>query len=248
MNTREVIRALGIGRGSRVAVSGCGGKTTLINPFARESAGSMSVLITPTTKICPEPDDSFFLVTTREECLAHVPRRGIQYLGVLNTRTGKLEALPPDDLAAIESRYDLLLMEADGSRGLPCKGWTDRDPVIPEFTTHTLGVVSIRAVGICASDDNIFRIDEFLKLTGMARGEPVTVRALALMTASPEGMLRRKSGAVAVMINQVESPRSMELATELAEEIRGINASAPRKIFAGSAMTGEWTEVRPCSP
>ena len=248
MNTAEVIRALGIERGSRVAVSGCGGKTTLINSFARELAKSMSVLITPTTKIRPEPDDSFFLVTTREECLVQVPRLGIQCLGVLNTETGKLEALPSEDLAAIESRYDLLLMEADGSRGLPCKGWTERDPVIPEFTTHTIGVVSIKAAGICASDDNIFRMDEFLKLTGLAKGESVTVRALALMTASPDGMFRRKSGAVAVMINQAESPRSMELAAELAEEIRGISAPAPLKIFAGDAMAGKWTEVRPCSP
>ena len=243
MNTPEVMSALGIGQGSRVAVSGCGGKTSLINSFARESAGNMSVLITPTTKIRPERDDGVFLVKTREECLAHIPRRGIQCMGVLNAATGKLEALSPDDLSAIVPRYDLALMEADGSRGLPCKGWTERDPVIPGFATHTIGVVSIKAVGLCASEENIFRLGEFLRLTGMTKGESVTIRALALMIASPEGMFRRKSGTVSVMINQAESPGLMKLARELAEEIRGISASAHLKIFAGSAIAGEWTEL-----
>jgi len=243
MNTPEVMRALGIGQGARVAVSGCGGKTSLINSFARESAGSMSVLITPTTKILPERGEGIFTVTTREECLAHVPRRGIQCLGVLNAGTGKLEALPSGDLAAIVPRYDLSLMEADGSRGLPCKGWNERDPVIPGFATHTLGVVSIKAVGLCASEENIFRLDEFLKLTGMTRGEPVTIQALALMAASPDGMFRKKSGTVAVMINQAESHGSIELAKELAELIRGVGAHEPEKIFAGSAIAGEWIEL-----
>ena len=243
MNTAEVMRALGIGRESRVAVSGCGGKTSLINSFAREAAVSMSVLITPTTKILPERGEGIFTVTTREECLAHIPCRGIHCLGLLNNDTGKLEALSPDDLSAIAPRYDLLLMEADGSRGLPCKGWTDRDPVIPKFATHTIGVVSIRAVGLCASEENIFRLGEFLKLTGMTRGEPVTIRALALMTASPEGMFRKKSGNVAVMINQAESSDLMEPAKELAEEIRRVSVSAPPKILGGSAMMGEWAEL-----
>ena len=243
MNTSEVMRSLGIGQGSRVAVSGCGGKTSVINSFARESADSMSVLITPTTKIRPERSDGVYLATTREECLAHVPRRGIQCLGVLNAETGKLEALPPDDLSAIVPRYDLALMEADGSRGLPCKGWTDMDPVIPEFATHTIGVVSIKAVGLPASEDNVFRPGEFLKLTGMKRGEPITIRALALMIVSREGMFRKKSGAIAVVINQAESPASMEMSAELAEVIRGMDAPAPRKIFAGSVMSGEWTEL-----
>ena len=246
MNTPEVMRALGIGRGSRVAVSGCGGKTSLINAFARAAAVNMSVLITPTTKILPERTEGISLAATREECLAHLPVKGIQYLGLLNGGTGKLEALAPDDLAAIVTRYDLALMEADGSRGLPCKGWTERDPVIPGFATHTLGVVSINAVGLRASEENIFRLDEFLKLTGMRIGEPVTVRALATMTASLNGMFRRKSGATALMINQAESPRSMNLAAELAElakKIRGVSASEPRKIFAGSAIAGEWIEL-----
>lgn len=234
---------LGMGRGSRVAVSGCGGKTSVVNVLADEAGEGLSVLVTPTTKIYPVLDAGVDLVTTREGCLAHVPLPGIQCLGLLNDETGKLEALAPEDLAAIAPRYDIVLMEADGSRKLPCKGWAENEPVIPGFATHTLGVVSVNAVGLVAAAENVLRLDEFLKLTGLYRGETVTAGALAAMVASPNGMLRRRAGDVAVAINQVEDERGREISLELATLIRGIWGNSPLRIVSGSARENRWAEL-----
>jgi probable selenium-dependent hydroxylase accessory protein YqeC len=233
---------LGLGRGARVAVSGCGGKTSIVNLLAAEAGGAMSVLVTPTTKIFA-PGAGF--AAARERCPAHVSRPGVRYLGLLNEETGKLEALAPEDLAAIAPRFDVVLMEADGSRGLPCKGWAENEPVIPGFATHTLGVVSVNAVGLAAEEENVFRLDEFLKLTGLSRGERVTVKALAAMTASPNGMLRRRAGDVAVAVNQAEDERGWETAAELAARIREVweKENSPLKIVSGSARKNQWAEM-----
>ncbi|MDR0764565.1 MAG: putative selenium-dependent hydroxylase accessory protein YqeC [Synergistaceae bacterium] len=231
---------LGLGRGSRVAVSGCGGKTSVINILAGEAGADMSVLVTPTAKIFPVTDAGADFAATREECLAHVPRPGIHCLGLLNGKTGKLEALAPEDLAAIAPRYDIVLMEADGSGGLPCKGWTENEPVIPDFATHTLGVVSVNAVGLAASAENVFRPDEFLKLTGLNRGDAVTAEALAAMVASPGGMLRRRAGHVAIVINQAEDERGRKIALKTAALIREAR-DMPLVIVSGNARMNRWS-------
>jgi probable selenium-dependent hydroxylase accessory protein YqeC len=231
-------RLLGLDRGSRVAVSGCGGKTSIVNLLAGEADKAMSVLVTPTTKIFPD-----LIFPARETCLTHAPRPGIHCLGLLNDRTGKLEALAPEDLAAIAPRYDVVLMEADGSRGFPCKGWAEYEPVIPEFATHTLGVVSVNAVGLAAAAENVFRLDEFLKLTGLNKGETVTAGALAAMVASPDGMLRRRAGHAAVAINQVEDRRGRETALELAALIRQVWGNEPLQIVFGSVKRNRWSEL-----
>ena len=246
-------RLLGLDRGSRVAVSGCGGKTSIVNLLAGEADKAISVLVTPTTKIFPDlifPDLRFpgretgaDFAATRETCLAHAPRPGIHCLGLLNDRTGKLEALAPEDLAAIAPRYDVVLMEADGSRGFPCKGWAEYEPVIPEFATHTLGVVSVNAVGLAAAAENVFRLDAFLKLTGLNKGETVTAGALAAMVASPDGMLRRRAGHAAVAINQVEDRRGRETALELAALIRQVWGNEPLQIVFGSVKRNRWSEL-----
>jgi probable selenium-dependent hydroxylase accessory protein YqeC len=238
----KISEALEIGEGSRVAVSGCGGKTSVINIIAREADENLSVLISPTTKICPARDARAPLLTDRAACLAHSPRRGVQCLGVLNSETGKLEALPPADLEEIAPRYDLVLMESDGSRGLPCKGWTERDPVVPDFSTHTIGVVSAGAIGLRANEENIFRLAEFLKLTGLEEGSRVTSEAVAMMASSPDGMFRRASGRIAVIINQADSAWGESLAESIAERMRALGGPF-EKILAGSARENRWTEL-----
>ena len=104
-----------------IAVVGCGGKTSLIELLA-DRMRDKKVLISTTTKIFPPKMKDIVLFETLRQCEEHEPRTGVQCMGILNSASGKLEALPDSFLAAIKSRYDIVLLEADGSRGLPCKG------------------------------------------------------------------------------------------------------------------------------
>jgi probable selenium-dependent hydroxylase accessory protein YqeC len=230
---------LGIGAKSRVAVFGCGGKTSLIGILADENRDK-KVLISPTTKIMPPAGEGIALLASRESAAAHRPAAGIQCMGVLDRATGKLKALPEEDMAALVPGYDVVLMEADGSRGLPCKGWNERDPVIPAFTTHSVGVLSIRALGLPADDDHVFRLPLFLDMTGLRQGDVITLQALAMMAVSPAGLMRRAAGCAMLVINQADDPDDMKNAAALASLIRQKNANIASVIVAGSAIRNTW--------
>jgi len=195
---------LNITSGCVIAVVGCGGKTSLIEKIAAECKG-LKVLITPTTKILrPEHRGTVLLCSTEEpsprvcgsieECISHTPQVGVQYFGQYNEKTGKLEALPMNVLEELVPKYDIVLMEADGSRGLPLKGWRENEPVIPDFTTHTVGVVNLDVLGKPANEALVFNLPTFLSLTGLKENEPVTMQAIEKMLNSPNGMFKNSKG------------------------------------------------------
>lgn len=233
---------LGLSKNSAiVAVVGCGGKTTLIESLAAEFRGK-KVLVSPTTKCFPPASDDAVLRATEAACQNHRPVAGTQYLGIQNPATGKLEALPSQLLADMLEGYDIALLEADGSRGLPCKGWLDNEPVVPPYCTHTVGVVTISPVGRPADEDTVLRLPQFLHLTGLRRGEPITRQALTAMVCAPKGMFRHSAGRRYLMVNGVEDPRTEALALALLEDI---SRQYPRRFVGlawGSAKRNRWKE------
>jgi probable selenium-dependent hydroxylase accessory protein YqeC len=225
-----------------VAVVGCGGKTTFIESLARECRHKKA-LITPTAKIGPRGENVDILRVTLEDCLAHEPINGIQCLGILNEATGKLESLPEKILEDMIRHYDVVLMEADGSRVLPCKGWQDGEPVVPPYCTHTAGIVTLNALGKPADEDSVLRLPEFLQLTGLCRGDGITLEALTAMACARDGMFRNAVGRQSLFVNQVED----EAAAAVAEKwLADIQKAHPRRfdcLAYGSARANSWSII-----
>lgn len=205
--------------GSIVSVVGCGGKTSLIELIARSNMDK-KVLISPTTKIFPMIADDVAQCYTAEESIRHVPHQGIQCLGQMNERTGKLEALPEQVLAELVQQYDIALLEADGSRSLPFKGWLDNEPVIPEYSTHTIGVVTLKALGLPATEKNVHNLSEFLSLTGLKHGDTITEQAVESMICSSKGMFKNAVGEKYLAITHFESEAELERANVFCELLK----------------------------
>ncbi len=225
-----------------VAVVGCGGKTTFIESLAR-AYGRKKVLISPTAKILPPQGRGVVLRETLAECRAHAPQNGIQCLGLYNNTNGKLEALPPGVLAEIAPQYDLVLLEADGSRGLPCKGWRSSEPVIPPFCTHTVGIVTLNALGKPADARCVLNLAEFLRLTGLAQGDTICRQALEDMVCAAQGMFRNAVGRQCLFVNQAEDE---QIAAAAASWLGAWRKKMPNRFFClayGSAKENIWTEV-----
>lgn len=234
------------GGGNTVAVIGSGGKTSLIWRLAAgpPALNSMRrVLVTPTTKMYVPKEklyDSYCNGVPPE------PLPGITLAGLFNEASGKLESLPLDELERICPGYDLVLMEADGARGLPLKAWADNEPVIPPFTAITVGVLPLWPLGKPVSEETIHRLQLFLALTGAVRGEPLKQDHLLTLIAgrsgSPHsGLFAKARGRKILFFNQMENEDALARARELTELLPRQFREGLDGIIAGS-VRDNWAE------
>lgn len=225
------------------AVIGCCGKTTFIESLAREYPYK-KVLISPTTKIRAMYSSDVALCTTLSACMSHIPKPGIQCLGIQAPGTHRLTALPPEILADLVKEYDLVLLEADGSRGLPCKGWISTEPEIPCYCTHTIGIVTFLGLGKPANESFVLRLPEFLSLTGLQEEEIIDKHALVDMVTKENGMFKNAAGEHILLVNQVEDETSATMADAWLKIIKQAFPHRFTHLAYGSAKSNAWKEIR----
>ena len=241
-NKSKLSDLLEITPGSVVAVVGCGGKTSLIECLVYENRDK-KVLVTPTTKIFLMNTAGVMLCDTLKSSIEHEPQVGVQCLGQFNERSGKLDALPEQVLAELVPRYDIVLMEADGSRRLPCKGWLDDEPVIPRFTTHTTGVVTMDALGKAATSDVVHNLQKFLSLTGLRKGDIINKQVIEDMVCLPGGMFKGSIGYRYLLVNQVEDDKTTQIAESFLREIKKKYHDGFKCLIFGSVQQNVWHEM-----
>ena len=138
--------------GAFISLTGGGGKTTLMIKLASylRNAGKR-VLITTTTRLMSPRFHNY--MTDRFFCddsvLSFVPEGPCSVLYAVESeyRENKVSCPPIENLDLLRSRYDVIINEADGSKRLPLKVHTQRDPVIPPFTTYTISVMGLWGIG-----------------------------------------------------------------------------------------------------
>jgi probable selenium-dependent hydroxylase accessory protein YqeC len=183
------------------------------------------------------------LCETLQKCEEHQPQKGVQYMGLLNNASGKLEALPETFLAELVPCYDIVLLEADGSRCLPCKGWLENEPAVPRYCTHTIGVVTINALGRTADAAVVHRLQEFLALTGLGECETITVQALEAMVCAPKGMFKNSVGRRYVLVNQAEDDAAIKIALSFLQTVKEKYPNCFTKLLMGSVYNDSWRDV-----
>ena len=134
--------ALSLGSKEVIALSGGGGKTTLMFRLAAELAASgQRVVTTMTTRIFVSQmaQAPHTLVLHGEGALlAQLPEALAEYGHVLiagstMVEQDKVQGVPPEflDRIAAQPAVDVVIVEADGSRRLPFKAPAQHEPVIP---------------------------------------------------------------------------------------------------------------------
>ena len=124
------------------AVIGSGGKTSLIEQLAQELQGRGTVLICTTTKMWRPAADAV-LCRTKEETIAALKSGKITYIGDINEQN---KLIPP----AFDGWWllaDYVLVEADGSAGLPLKAHAEWEPVLPPVCGKVICVVGASGIG-----------------------------------------------------------------------------------------------------
>lgn len=128
----ELYKLLGVQPGL-TAVTGSGGKTSLLGQLARELPGS--VIVATSTHIYPPEELPLHTAPLTERL------QGKACAGTW-TETGKLTA-PSQSWAELLTLADYVLVEADGSKGLPLKAHREFEPVIPAEARQVIAVLGL---------------------------------------------------------------------------------------------------------
>ncbi|MBI3927454.1 MAG: putative selenium-dependent hydroxylase accessory protein YqeC [Armatimonadetes bacterium] len=195
-----LLDAMGVGRGDWVALIGGGGKTTLLHQLGREArAAGISCLLTTTTRMLPSP-----------EVMA----------GPVDS-AGKLTALRPGqiELARRRGGFELVVVEADGSRGLPLKAHAAHEPVVPEQTTCLVAVAGLLALGRSLQEGQVHRPELLARRLGIPPGASVGPEVFVL--AVREYLRLPVPGRRIVVLNQARNPALCRAGREIAAELAG---------------------------
>ena len=148
MNTKQMNAKTTKAKGYVTAIIGSGGKTTLIEYLAKQAraAGEKAAIVTTTHMRLPQKHNG--VGKREEEAISIMEEEGCVYCGSPAREKGKM-IFPGDKLyRKLCEEADLILVEADGSRGLPMKvpDWP-REPVIPENADEVDVVFGLTALG-----------------------------------------------------------------------------------------------------
>ncbi|MBE6909448.1 MAG: putative selenium-dependent hydroxylase accessory protein YqeC [Ruminococcaceae bacterium] len=216
---------LQIGRGVTALIGG-GGKTTLLYTLAEELRRKGTVVLCASAHI--RVPEQYPLVTGgAEELRAALDAHGAVCAGA-PVEDGKLTA-PPIPFEALAALADYVLVEADGSRGLPLKAHAPHEPVIPPNAQRVVLVLGADGFGKPISDV-CHRPELYAERAGVSPDTPVTP-ALAARVVEAEGFGDR------VYVNKVESADDYAAAEELARLLTC-------QVTAGSLHKGVYTCLR----
>ncbi len=167
---------LGVPRGLS-AIIGSGGKSTLLRALAEELSGQGRVIVATSTKMRVPDWCPVYLEGSVEDIKVALESESCICVGTVQASTSKLDApcVPFEELVGMA---DYVLVEADGSRGLPLKAHAAHEPVIPACASRVICVVGIDGVGqpvSCVAH----RPELYASLSGLAPDDAVTPEALA---------------------------------------------------------------------
>lgn len=213
-----------------VSVVGAGGKTSLIYHLASQLKSEFKILVTTTTMMFKpideldqimyqedDDDESVFL----EKMIVHKPvLEAPQVTGLFLKEAGegfdidgrkviKVKGVAPtlvDQIAACHL-YDLILVEADGSRRRPLKAYAVHEPVLPPCSDVLMVVMGLKGFNAPITEETIHRLEAFLKLTGKKMGDYLQMEDLLSLFRGEEGFLKAVSETcdVVALFNQADS-------------------------------------------
>jgi len=216
-------------RGGVHVFVGAGGKSTAMRETARLLVSSgAKVRMTTTTRVGIEEFHGVSLrtCTTRQEVLAALAEEEPLLLIVAGkTADGrKYHGLPVDLVECLPlDASTVVLVEADGSRGLPMKAPREHEPVIPADASSVIAVLGAAAFGERVDAEHCYNHESALKI--LAVRDPAEARfgpgEISVLAASREAYRKGVTPGMAyrVLINQADLPDKRVIAQEAVQQM-----------------------------
>lgn len=178
---------------------GGGGKTSSMLALGTELAEQgIRVILTTTTRILP----------------FHQPlAEHLSCIGVL-AENGKLKSVADPD--GLKQQCDILLIEADGSRGLPFKAPAAHEPVITAGTGLVIAVLGLTGIGKPIAEV-CHRPKQVCSVLKSRPNDPMTPEKAAALLMSSDGLYKQaEHRRFAVILNQADGEAEQDAGQRIA--------------------------------
>jgi len=238
----------GIGAGHKCMISfaGGGGKTSTMFRLAGESkTRDRKVLVTTTTAIYyPESSqyDFIFLAEEPEALIkqtAHTEKGSITVAGSRILEDGKIKGIDPAwaDRLFDEGVFDVILVEADGSRQKPIKAPDAHEPVIPMRTSVLAGIIGIDCYGKEIGPSAVHRPHILAGITRRQIGDVIDAGVIVELVLSPGGLFKNcpDHSEKLLFINKVRNGEEMKTAEKIGLSVLKSGCGV-EKVVIGSVL------------
>jgi molybdenum cofactor cytidylyltransferase len=238
--------ALRVEPGYVIAFSGAGGKSTAIGKLTVELAEDHAVVVTTSTKLHRDQSSlaQHHLILRGSKGLKALSDLVREHRSVLIT--GEIEEDEPkwqglslsclDEIKRFTQDINaVLLVEADGARGLSLKAPAEHEPVIPDFVDLVVPVVGLDVIGQPLSEEWVHRSEVAGPLMQLDRGERIEAQHVAALLSDAQGGMKGvPSGAVVRgLLNKAESTEGLENGREIAAHLT--HSSGLEAVIVGCA-------------
>lgn len=245
MNTKTLKEIFNINKGDVISIAGSGGKTTLLFHLAEELKEQYHVLVTTSTKIFNPSSKGYPLYTSLDSYFNNniASLNGVKVVSkAIDYDRNKLIGIDDNDLEKIINDFDITIIEADGSRNLPLKGWKDNEPVILSRTNKTIGIIPIDMLFKNIDENSIYGFEELKKLIGNI--EYIDCEAIGKICSNRNGLFKNSRGNLYLYINKADKEDDVKKALYLSDYLKKFIVGKPYnfKICFGSLEQGEFYE------
>ena len=215
-----------------VSIVGAGGKTSFMYALARELSSLQRKVIITTTTHLKKPIGKTCELMILENC----PERAVYKINQIfetsnlalwvdkEVPEGKVSGISPENLDIIAGKgvAEYILVEADGSKGLPIKAPASHEPVIPKKTTMLVGLIGIDALGCNIDNKTVHRPEYLSRIAQKPMGDIIDEKVIQNLINSPDGLFKGSTDPMkkVVVINKVDNNQRLELALKLTEGIK----------------------------
>lgn len=241
---KSLTEIFNIQQGDVVSIVGSGGKTSLLFKLAKELKNDYKVLVSTSTRILIPSNDCYdYLFTNLNSFINNKPDNlfGVTVISKnINRETNKLIGINDEELDALIQYFDIILLEADGSKELPLKGWKKHEPPVLNKTTKTIGVMPANLINKTVNKEFIYGFDEFNILTD--NSEYINFEAIGKIVTNKNGIFKNSKGRQYLFLNKADTDELISVSRALSQYLHESKISETFKICFGSLKKGVYYE------
>lgn len=228
----ELFKSLDISleRTELISIVGGGGKTTSMFRLGKELLSHKKKVLLATTTAIFMPDDGDYekliLLKDKSKGIDFIKgsSTGLTVLGrTIDLEKNKLLGVDAEVIDRIfESNiFDYIIVEADGSKRKPIKAPALHEPVIPNSTTKTVGVIGMDCVGKKLYEENVHRAEMLANITNSKLGDIIDERIIYNLIVSKEGIFKNtpQNSQKYIILNKSETKKRNQVSKKIKDKI-----------------------------